>query len=72
MNTAGRSLRSLVEKWLTPTAATPIRVTRFTRTGSSRKRYVRVDAQRPEGSIGLFFFRCDDGTWQVFPPWTGR
>ncbi|MFL9856756.1 hypothetical protein PQR72_13650 [Paraburkholderia madseniana] len=71
MNTAERSLRSLVEKWLTPTAATPIRVTRFSRTGSTRGRYVRVDAQRPEGSVGLFFFRHDNGTWQVFPPGTG-
>jgi hypothetical protein len=71
MNTAERSLRSLVEKWLTSTAATPIRVTRFGRTGSSRGRYVRVDAQRPEGSVWLFFFRHDDGAWQVFPPGTG-
>jgi hypothetical protein len=68
MNTAERSLRSLVEKWLTPTGATPIRVTRFSRTGSSRRRYVHVDAQRPEGSVGLFFFQHDDGTWQVFRP----
>jgi hypothetical protein len=60
MNTAERSLRSLVEKWLTPTAATPFRVTRFSRAGFSRRRYVRVDAQRPEGSVGLFFFRHGD------------
>ncbi|MBC8752292.1 hypothetical protein F6X42_39480 [Paraburkholderia sp. WC7.3b] len=70
MNTAERSLRSLVEKWLTPAAATPIRVTRFSRTGSSRGRYARVEVQRPEGSVALFFFRHDDGTWQVFPPGT--
>jgi hypothetical protein len=68
MNTAERSLRSLVEKWLTPTAATPIRVTRFSPSGFSRARYVRVDTQRPDGSVGLFFFRHDDGTWHVFPP----
>ncbi|MBC8742913.1 hypothetical protein F6X40_41355 [Paraburkholderia sp. UCT31] len=70
MNTAKRSLRSLVEKWLTPTAATPVRVTRFSRTGASRRRYARVEVQRPEGSVALFFFRHDDGTWQVFPPET--
>lgn len=70
MNTAERSLRSLVEKWLTPTAAAPFRVTRFSRAGFSRRRYVRVDAQRPEGSVGLFFFRHGDDTWQVFPPGT--
>ncbi|MFM0498003.1 hypothetical protein PQQ88_33220 [Paraburkholderia caledonica] len=71
MNTAERPLRSLVGKWLTSTAATPIRVTRFSRTGSTRGRYVRVDAQQPEGSVGLFFFRHDNGTLQVFPPATG-
>ena len=71
MTIAEKSLHFLVEKWLTPTAATPIRVTRFSRTGSTRGRYVRVDAQRPEGSVGLFFFRHDNGTWQVFPPGTG-
>ncbi|TDN68857.1 hypothetical protein B0G77_2211 [Paraburkholderia sp. BL10I2N1] len=71
MNTAERPLRLLVEKWLTPTFSTPIRVTRFGRTGTSRRRYVRVEAQRPEGSVALFFFRHDDGTWHVFPPETG-
>lgn len=54
MNTAERSLRSLVEKWLTPTAATPVRVIRFSRTGASRRRYARVEVQRPEGSVALF------------------
>ncbi|MFM0078774.1 hypothetical protein P0D72_07770 [Paraburkholderia sediminicola] len=71
MNTAEKSLRSLVERWLTPTSATPVRVTRFGRTGSSRRRYVRVEVPRPEGSVALFFFRHDDGTWRVFPPETG-
>jgi len=68
MNTAEKSLRSLVEKWLTPTSATPIRVTRFGRTGSSRSRYVCVEALQPEGAVALFFFRHGDGTWRVFPP----
>ncbi|REG59319.1 hypothetical protein B0G80_2060 [Paraburkholderia sp. BL6669N2] len=71
MNTAEKSLRFLVEKWLTPTSRTPMRVTRFSRTGSSRRRYVCVEAQRPEGPVTLFFFRHDDGTWHVFPPETG-
>ena len=66
MNTAKRNLRSLAEKWLMP--ATPIRLTRFSRTGSSRRRYIYVEAQRPEGRVEFFFFRHDDGTWQVFPP----
>lgn len=67
-----RSLRFLVEKWLGPTLARPIRVTRFTRTRPERRRYVRVEAPRPEGSIVLFFFQHDDGVWRVFPPGTTR
>jgi hypothetical protein len=69
---AEKSLRLLVEKWLTPTLATPIRVIRFSRTRPNRKRYVCVEALRPGGSVTLFFFRHDDGTWRVFPPETGR
>jgi hypothetical protein len=68
------SLSRLVEKWLMPTLATQIRVTRFSHTLELRgtrqnmRRYVCVEALRPEGSIALFFFRHDDGTWHVFPP----
>lgn len=69
---AERSLRVLVEKWLTPTPASPIRVIRFGRTGSNRNRYVRIEAWRPEGPAALFFFQHDDGAWRVFPPETGR
>ena len=71
MNPAERSLRLLVEKWLAPTRETPIRVTRFSRTGFNRRRYVRVDVLRPDGPVALFFFRHDDGTWHVLPPHTG-
>jgi hypothetical protein len=63
---AERSLRFLVEKWLTPTLATPIRVTRFSRTRANQ-RYVCVEALRAGGSVTLFFFRHDDGTWCMFP-----
>jgi hypothetical protein len=72
MNAAEKSLRLLVEKWLTPTPATPIRVTRFSRTHANRRRYVHIEALRPQGSVALFFFHHDDGTWRVFPPETGR
>nr|WP_240975287.1 hypothetical protein [Paraburkholderia aromaticivorans] len=71
MNPAQRSLRLLVEKWLTPTAAAAIRVTRFSRTGFSKRRYVNIEVDRPGGSVSLFFFQHDDGTWQVFPPGNG-
>jgi hypothetical protein len=72
MNHTAKSLRLLVEKWLAPTPAMPVRVTRFGRTRFSQSRYVRVESQRPEGSIAIFFFRHGDGTWCVFPPQTTR
>jgi hypothetical protein len=67
-----KSLRLLIEKWLRPTFTTPIRVIRFSHTRPNRRRYVCVEAQRPEGAVALFFFRHDDGMWYVFPPETGR
>jgi hypothetical protein len=69
MNTAQQSLRSLVDKWLAPTAAMPARVTRFSRLNSNHRRYVCVEASHPSGMLALFFFRHDDG-WCVFPPST--
>jgi len=72
MNTAEKSLRFLVEKWLGATPAMRVRVTQFSRTRQNHKRYVRVEALRPAGSIAIFFFRHDDGTWCVFPPETER
>jgi hypothetical protein len=68
MKTGERSLRFVIEKWMTPTAATPIRIIRSSRTGLNQRRYVHVETHRPGGSVSLFFFRHDDGTWQVFPP----
>lgn len=55
MNVAARSLRLQVEKWLVPTLSTPVRVTRFSRTRSNQRRYVRVEILRPAGAVGLFF-----------------
>jgi hypothetical protein len=72
MNIANRSLRLQVEKWLVPAPSTPVRVTQFSRTRSNQTRFVRVEVLRPAGSVGVFFFRHDDGTWCVFPPETGR
>jgi hypothetical protein len=62
MSTAN-SLRSLVEKWLMPTSTTPVRVTRITRALPNSRRYVRVEALWLEGSVVLYFFQHDDGTW---------
>lgn len=69
---AENSLRLLIEKWLTPTMATPVQVTRFSRTPPNRTRYVRVEVPRAEGSVAIFFFQHDDGTWRVFPQETRR
>jgi hypothetical protein len=72
MNTGTVSLRSVIEKWLSPNPKMPVRVAEFSRTRSNRKRYVRVEAAGPTGVRELFFFRHDDGTWCVFPSQTER
>ena len=63
-----RSLRSLVEKWLGPTSAVPVRVTQFGHAASNRKHGVRIKLMLPTGPVELFFFRHRDGAWCVFPP----
>jgi hypothetical protein len=68
MNTAEKSLRYLVEKWLAPGPQGRIRVVRFGRLGEDRGRYVHVEASVSSGSRAIFFFRHDDGRWCVFPP----
>ncbi|MBP0588514.1 hypothetical protein J8I87_02025 [Paraburkholderia sp. LEh10] len=68
MNVHQQSLRELVEKWLSPTPATPLRVTQFSRTRDSNRRYVCVEVARPACSVAIMFFRHDDGSWRVFPP----
>ncbi|MCC8392413.1 hypothetical protein LJ656_07410 [Paraburkholderia sp. MMS20-SJTR3] len=70
MKTAKRNLRSLVDKWLT--SATPVRLTRVGRTGANCTRCIHIEARRADGLVGLFFFRHDDGSWQVFPPGKDR
>ena len=70
MNDGGKSLRLVVEKWFAPTPAIPVRVTEFGRTSSNQRRYVRIEALRPAGLLVIFFFRHDDGSWNVFPPKT--
>ncbi|WP_233802236.1 hypothetical protein [Paraburkholderia sp. HP33-1] len=66
-NTNEQSLRWQVEKWLAPASATPLRITRFGRTGWHGQRYVCVETSSPAGTRALFFFRHDDGSWCVFP-----
>ncbi|CDY74620.1 FIG00454712: hypothetical protein [Caballeronia glathei] len=71
-NTNEQSLRWQVEKWLAPAPATPVHVTRFSRTGRGGRRYVCVETSSPAGVRTLFFFRHDDGSWSVFPPSADR
>ena len=62
-----KRLRMVVEKWLAPTPAAPLRVTRITSHADGRQG-VRVEVDGPRGTIGLVFFRHRDGAWYVFPP----
>lgn len=70
MNPGEKSLRTLIDKWLAPTPASPVRITRlrFSRTASNEARCVCVRAARTTGPLAIFFFRHDDGWWYVFPP----
>jgi hypothetical protein len=67
MNTGAGSLRSVIEKWLSPNPAMPMRIAEFSRSPSNRRRYIRVELARSTDTLVLFFFRHDDGTWCVFP-----
>ncbi|OYD59938.1 hypothetical protein SAMN05446935_7411 [Burkholderia sp. YR290] len=69
IKTSPRPLRSLVDKWLAPTATALIYVTRFHPARSQNRRYVRIETTRHNNIMSMFFFRHDDG-WCVFPPTT--
>jgi hypothetical protein len=68
METAKQSLRRQVDKWLAPTPAAPARVTCFSRMPLHRRRYVCIETVHSTGTLAIFFFRHDDGSWCVFPP----
>ncbi|WP_244145359.1 hypothetical protein [Paraburkholderia mimosarum] len=68
MYASDTSLRAMVEKWLAPAAAVPVRVTRVASTHLRRMRCVKVEAQRAEGAVAILFFLHRDGAWRVFPP----
>ncbi|TDN59173.1 hypothetical protein [Paraburkholderia sp. BL10I2N1] len=70
MNTDQKSLRWLIDKWLAPTPAMPVRLIRYGLAGSRQRRCVRVESLRPTGLLAIFFFQHDDGSWCVFPPAT--
>jgi hypothetical protein len=62
-----QSLRYQVEKWLAP-GSVPVHVTKFSRTGAEKRRYVCVSTEQGAASRALFFFRHDDGHWCPYPP----
>jgi hypothetical protein len=70
MVAAQKTLHWAVDKWLAPTPSMPARVVRFCHRASQR--YVCVEALRPGGLLSIFFFRHDDGSWNVFPPQAER
>ncbi|ACA95966.1 conserved hypothetical protein [Burkholderia orbicola MC0-3] len=61
------SLRSLIEKWLAPSASAPVHITRLT-FANSRIRCVLARRSTSPTSLSIFFFRHADGVWRVFPP----
>jgi hypothetical protein len=72
MNSAGGTLRLVVDKWLGPIPWTRVRVAGFGRLPSSRRRYVCVETLRSAGALKIYFFLHDDGRWCVFPPASER
>ncbi|TCG02618.1 hypothetical protein BZM26_00410 [Paraburkholderia strydomiana] len=68
MESARRSLREVVESWLSPNRAIPVRVRLFRLSSLACGRYVRVEAKAATGLVAICFFRHEDGSWCVFPP----
>lgn len=60
-----RSLRRIVETWVTPNGLVPVAVRVARRVG--HRRCVEVIGARAAENISLYFFRHDDGAWRVFP-----
>lgn len=66
MERAARSLRAMVQDWLSPDPERGFRVSHY---GRSRiGRYVCVVADNGTGSKAMFFYRHLDGNWCIFPP----
>lgn len=72
MTTADKSLRVLVDKWFGARGVRLVRVQLCRLPESIAARCICVEAQRPSGTLTVFFFRHHDGSWQVFPPETIR
>jgi hypothetical protein len=68
METAERSLRFMVEKWLEMIPSVSVRVTRGRGARSNQRGYVCVEALQSAGTFAFYLFRQRDGTWDVFVP----
>ncbi|MFL9959335.1 hypothetical protein PQR65_38810 [Paraburkholderia nemoris] len=70
MSEGRMSLRAVIDKWVGRTPTNPIRVVRH---GDARsRRYVQVALSGSQTAHMIFFFRHDNGNWNVFPPETQR
>ncbi|RDJ99083.1 hypothetical protein DLM46_30320 [Paraburkholderia lacunae] len=72
MAAAEKSLRVLVDRWFGATGGRVVRVQLRRLPGPTAARCICVEAQRPAGTLTVFFFRHNDGSWHVFPPETIR
>jgi hypothetical protein len=71
MSPTEKTLHWAVAKWLAPTPAMPARVVRFCR-AQTHCRCVRVQVVGHGRLLSIFFFRHDDGSWNVYPPAQAR
>jgi len=68
VSTGRQSLRWLINKWFAFDTEADDRSTRARRVQFKSGRCVCVEAKHTGGKVVIFFFRHDDGSWQVFPP----
>ncbi len=68
MRNTENSLRGLVDKWLSPSEASPARVMCFRHLAGQKGCLVYVESIRAAGRLSIAFFRHGEGAWYVFPP----
>ncbi|WP_155640726.1 hypothetical protein [Burkholderia pseudomultivorans] len=68
MNSGRRSLRRAVEKWIDPERLTRVQIVRPGCSKYGRAGLIRVEGESGSRPFAIFFFRHEDGSWQVFPP----
>ena len=59
MASAGKSLRSMVERWLAPSSMDTVHVVEFKNQRARRQCYACVETRRAAGTAAMFFFRRD-------------